>query len=75
MVLVDIDSNAILIELMKQRKDAAMIWAYDVLIQRLLAANIHPQKHVLDNKILDNMKFHIKETYKFQLKMVPPGSH
>jgi hypothetical protein len=75
MVLVKIDSNAILIEPMKSCKDAEMIRAYDVLVQRLLAANIHPQKHVLNNKILDNMKLHIKETYKFQLEMVPPGSH
>jgi hypothetical protein len=75
MVLVKIDSNDILIEPMKLRKDAKMIQAYDVLVQRLLAANTHPQKHVLDNKILDNMKLHIKEKYNFQLEMVPPGSH
>ena len=75
MVLVEIDSNPILIEPMKSRKNAEMIRAYDVLVQRLLAANIHPQKHVLNNKILDNMKLPIKETYKFQLEMVPPGSH
>ncbi len=56
---------------MKSRKDDKMIRAYDVLVQCLLAANIHPQKHVLDNKILDNIKLHIKEKYKFQLKMVP----
>ena len=44
MVLVEIDSNAILIEPIKSRKDAKMIRAYDVIVQRLLAANIHPQK-------------------------------
>jgi hypothetical protein len=32
MVLVEIDSNAILIESMKSRKDAEMIQAYDVLV-------------------------------------------
>ena len=75
MVLVKIDSNAILIEPMKSRKDAKMIRAYDVLVQRLLAANIQPQKHILNNKISDNMKLHINEKYKFQLQMVPLGSH
>ena len=56
MVLVKIDSNAILVEPMKSRKDAEMIRAYDVLVKRLQQANIHPRKHVLDNEISDNMK-------------------
>jgi hypothetical protein len=50
MVLVEIDSNAIMVEPMKSRKDAEMIRAYDVLVQRLQQANIHPRKHVLDNR-------------------------
>jgi hypothetical protein len=75
MVLVEIDSNAILVEPMKSRKDAEMIRAYDVLVQRLQQANIHPRKHVLDNEISENMKQHIKEKYKFDLEMVPPGCH
>ena len=75
MVLVEIDSNAILVEPMKSRKDAEMIRAYDVLVQRLQHANIHPQKHVLDNEISEHMKQHIKEKYKFELEMVPPGCH
>jgi hypothetical protein len=60
MVLIKNDSSAILIEPMKSHKDAKMIWAYDVLVQRLLAASIHPQKHFLNNEISDNMKLHIK---------------
>ena len=51
MVLVEINSNAILIEPMTSRKDAEMIRAYNILVQRLLAANIHRQKNVLANKI------------------------
>ena len=35
----------------------------------------HPRKHVLDNEISEHMKHHIKEKYKFELEMVPPGSH
>jgi hypothetical protein len=37
---------------------------------------MQPKKHVLlDNKISDNMKQHIKTKYKFNLEMVPPGCH
>lgn len=46
MVMVEIVSNTILLEPMKSRKDAEMIWAYDVLVKRLQAANIHPRKHM-----------------------------
>ena len=74
-VLVEIDSNAILVEPMKSRNDAEMIRAYDVLVKRLQQANIHPRKHVLDNKISENMKQHIKTNYNFELEMVLPGCH
>ena len=74
MVLVEIDSNAILVEPMKSRKDAEMIRAYDVLVQRLQQTNIHPRKHVLDNEISENMKQHIKDKYKFELELVPRGA-
>jgi hypothetical protein len=75
MILVKIDSNAIMVESMKSRKHAEMIRAYDVLVQRLQQASIHPRKHVLDNEISENMKQHIKEKYKYELEMVPPGCH
>ena len=75
MELVEIDSNAIMVEPIKSRKDAGMIRAYDVLVKRLQKAKIHPQKHVIDNKIFKNMKQHIKEKYKVELEMVPPGCH
>ena len=69
MVLIETDSNAILVEPMKSQKDAEMIQAYDVL------ANIHPWKHVLDNKISENMKQHFKTNYNFKLEMVLLGCH
>jgi len=75
MVLVKIDSNEILVEPMKSRKDAEMIQAYNVLVKQLQQVNIHPQKHVLDNKISENMKQHIKKNHNFELEMVPPGCH
>ncbi len=50
MVMVEIDSNAILIEPMKSRKDEEMIRAYNTLLLQLKQAGIVPKKHVLDNK-------------------------
>ena len=75
MVLVEIDSNAILVEPMKSRKDAEMIRAYDALMLRLNRANIYPKKHVLDNEVSENMKNHIRDTYKLTMELVPPGCH
>ena len=51
MVMVEIDSNAILVEPMKSRKDEEMIRAYNALLLRLKRAGIIPKKHVLDNKV------------------------
>ena len=44
MVMAEIDSNAILVEPMKNRKDQEMIRAYDALVKRLLRAGIQPKK-------------------------------
>jgi hypothetical protein len=51
MVMVDIDSKGILVEPMKNRKDAKMIWAYNTLLLQLKRAGIVPKKHVLDNEV------------------------
>ena len=75
MVLVEIDSNAILVEPMKNRTDAEMIKTYDKIITRLQRAGCKPKKHVLDNEISENMKNHIKDQYKFTIELVPPGNH
>ncbi|MGV7235206.1 MAG: hypothetical protein ACQ9ET_03015, partial [Nitrosomonadaceae bacterium] len=75
MVMVEIDSNAILVEPMKSRKDAEMIRAYDALLLRLKRANIQPKKHVLDNEVSENMKNHIRDVHKLQIELVPPGCH
>ena len=73
MVMVEIDSNAILVEPMKSRKDAEMIRAYNSLMLRLKRAGIVPKKHVLDNEVSENMKEHIRDIC--QLELVPPGCH
>jgi hypothetical protein len=75
MVMVEIDSNAILVEPMKSRNDGEMIRANNVLVKRLKNAGVQPKKHVLDNEISEHMKQHIQDQYKFTLKLVPPGCH
>jgi hypothetical protein len=75
MVMVEIGSNAILVEPMKSHKDAEMIQAYDALLQQLKRAGIVPKKHVLDNKVSKNMKNHIRDMHKFDMELVPPGCH
>jgi hypothetical protein len=75
MVLVEINSNAILVELMKNRKDEEMIRAYNALLLRLTRAGILTKKHVLDNKVSENMKNHIPDTCKMNVELVPPGCH
>ena len=75
MVMVEIDSNAILVEPMKSRKDKEMIRAYDALLARLRQAGSKPRKHVLDNEVSENMKHHIQVTCKLDMELVPPGCH
>jgi hypothetical protein len=75
MVLVEINSNAILVEPMKSRKDAEMIRAYNTLLLQLKRAGIIPKNHVLDNKVSENMKNHICDTCKMNMELVPPGCH
>ncbi len=75
MVLVVIDSNAILVEPMKSRKDAEMIQAYNALLLQLKRAGIIPKKHVLDNEVLENMKNHIRNTCNINMELVPLGCH
>jgi hypothetical protein len=75
MVMVEIDSNTILVEPMKNRKDEKMIRAYNALLLRLKWASIVPKKHVLDNEVSENMKNHILDTCKLNMELVPPGCH
>jgi len=75
MVMVDIDSSGIIVEPMKSRKDAEMTRAYQALMKRLRRANITPKKHVLDNEVSEAMKTLIRDEYKMQLELVPPGCH
>ena len=75
MVIVEVDSNAILVEPMKSRKDDEMIRTYNALLLRLKRAGIVPKKHVLDNEVSENMKNHIRAMCKINMELVPPGCH
>jgi hypothetical protein len=75
MVMVEIDSNAILVEPMKSRKDEEMIRAYNALLLRLKRAGIVPKKHVLNNEVSENMKNQIRDRCKLDMELVPPGCH
>ena len=49
-VIVEINSNAILVEPMKCRKDGKMKRVYEYLLLRLEQARVQPKKHVLINE-------------------------
>ncbi len=65
--MVEIDSNPILVKSMKNCKDAKMIWAYNALLLQLKRAGIVPKKHVLNNKVSENMKNPIHDTCKLDM--------
>jgi hypothetical protein len=60
---------------MKSRKDEKMIRMYNALLLQLKQAGIVTKKHVLNNKVSDNMKNHICDTSKFDMELVQPGCH
>ena len=73
MVMVEVDSNAILVKPLKRRKDVELIRGHKSLLLRLQRAGIVPQKHVMDNEISEAMKEHIRDKFKVKLESVPPG--
>jgi hypothetical protein len=50
MVLIEIDSNAVLVEAMKNRSAREMIRAYLVLVSCLRNAGVSPKMHIVDNE-------------------------
>jgi hypothetical protein len=75
MVMVEIDSNAILVKPINSRNDHKLARAYRVLMKRLQHAGIVPKKHILDNKISEETKTIIKDEYKMAMELAPPGCH
>ena len=75
MVMVKIDSTAIIVEPIKSRKDAELTRAYRKMMLRLRQAGIIPKKHILDNEVPKALKTIIQDEYKMIIELVPPGSH
>jgi hypothetical protein len=75
MGMVEINSKAILVKPMKNRKDAEMIQAYNALLLQLKRAGIVPKKHFLNNEVSKNIKNHIRDTCKLDMELVPPVCH
>ena len=72
MVLTESDSDAILVEPMKNRTSGEMI--REVLINRLRAAGIAPKQHILDNECSNDFKEAIK-TNNMTYQLVQPHDH
>ena len=73
MIMIEVDSNAVIVESMKTKSDKEMQRAYLALLAKLKRAKIVPLKHILDNECSNSMKDLIRETCK--LELVPPGCH
>jgi hypothetical protein len=74
MVLFEINSNAILVETMKNRTTGEMIQAYQVLMDCLCSVGVTPKMHILNNKCSAEFKERIKLN-NMQYQLVPPHDH
>jgi hypothetical protein len=74
MVLAELDSNAILVEGMKDHTSDEMIRAYQHLVDRLKTARIQPKHHILDNKCSTDFKAAIAKNH-MTYQLVPPNNH
>ena len=74
MTMVEMDSQAILVEAMKNRSSDEMIRAYQVLIDRLKERGVVPKHHVLDNECSEEFKRTIKEN-KMTYQLVDAHDH
>jgi hypothetical protein len=74
MVLIEIDSNTILVKAMKTRTTGEMIRAYQKLIDCLCSAGVTPKMHILDNKCSAEFKERI-QLNNMQYQLVPPNDH
>ena len=74
MVLAKSNSDAILVEPMKNRTLGEMLRAYQVLIDQLNKAGIFPAEHILNNKKLAKFMETIKNN-NMTYQLVPPHDH
>ena len=75
MVMVEIDSNDILVEPLKSRKDPELARAYRAMMLMLKRSGIVPQKHILENEVSKAMRDIIRDKYNMEMELVPPGCH
>ena len=68
--MVEIDSNVILVDPIKNRTDADLTRAYCAMMLRLKQVGIIPQKHILDNEVSNAIKTIIRDEYKMKLELV-----
>ena len=71
--MVEIDSNSILVEPLKNRTNAELTRAYRSMMLQMKSAGIALQKHILDNEVSTAMKNIIRDEYKIEMELVPPG--
>jgi len=74
MVLTESDSDAILVEPMKNRTAGKMIRAYQRLINQLRSTGIASKQHILDNECSNDFKETIKAN-NMTYQLVPPHDH
>jgi hypothetical protein len=74
MVLIEMDSNAILVATMKNRSAGETVLAYQELVDCLRSAGIQLKLHLLDNKCSTKFKERIKSN-DMEYQLVPPHDH
>ncbi len=74
MVLTESESNAILVEAMKNRMSGEMIRTYQVLVNQLRSVRIAPKQHILDNECSNDFKEAIN-TNNMTYQLIPPHDH
>ena len=45
------------------------------MMTRLKRAGVVPKKHIMDNEVSENIKNIIRDDWKIELELVPPGCH
>ena len=74
MVLIKIDSNAILVEAMKNQSMGEMMRAYQVIVNCLRSTGVTPEMLILDNECSAEFKERNKSN-NMQYQLVPPRDH
>ncbi len=74
MVRIEMDSNTILVEAMKNRSTGEMMRAYQVLVNCLRSTGVTPKMHILEDECSAKFKERIKSN-NMQYQLVPPHDH